>query len=71
MPLESKLIKPIDSNNIMKKLQYICEQENIKYSNKLLGKIISTCQGDLRKAVNLLQKSYNSYDENINIECQI
>jgi len=60
--------KPIDSNNIMKKLQYICELENVKSSNKLLEKIISICQGDLRKAVNLLQKSYNSYNENINIE---
>ena len=60
--------KPIDSDSIMKKLRYICEQENVKCSNNLLEKIISICQGDLRKAVNLLQKSYNSYDENINIE---
>ena len=60
--------KPIDSDNIFKKLQYICEQEKIKYSDKLLEKIISICRGDLRKAVNLLQKCYNSYDDNINLE---
>jgi replication factor C subunit 2/4 len=60
--------KPIDSENIMKKLKYICEQEKINCSDKLLNKIINICQGDLRKAVNLLQKSYNSYDENVNIE---
>jgi len=60
--------KPIDSVNIIKKLKYICEQEKVNCSNNLLNKIVSICQGDLRKAVNLLQKSYNSYNENINIE---
>jgi replication factor C subunit 2/4 len=60
--------KPIDSINIMKKLKYICEQEKVNCSDNLLNKIINICQGDLRKAVNLLQKSYNSYDEYINIE---
>ena len=60
--------KPIDSENIMKKLKYICEQEKVNCSYKLLDKIINICQGDLRKAVNLLQKSYNSYSENVNIE---
>lgn len=60
--------KPIDSNNIFNKLQYICEQEKVKYSDTLLHKIINICRGDLRKAVNLLQKCYNSYDDDINIE---
>jgi len=60
--------KPIDSENIMKKLKYICEKEKVNCSDKLLNKIINICQGDLRKAVNLLQKSNNSYDENINNE---
>jgi len=60
--------KPIDSNNIIKKLQYICEQEKVIYSDVILQKIINICRGDLRKAVNLLQKCYNSYSDNINIE---
>ena len=60
--------KPIDSNNIKIKLKYICDKENIKCSDKILEKIINICRGDLRKAVNLLQKSYNSYSDNINIE---
>jgi replication factor C subunit 2/4 len=60
--------KPIDPQNIYNKLEYICKQENVKYSDKLLEKIIIICKGDLRKAVNLLQKCYNSYDDNINIE---
>lgn len=60
--------KPIDSVNIIKKLKYICEQERVSCSDNLLNKIVNICQGDLRKAVNLLQKSYNSYNEKINIE---
>ena len=60
--------KPIDSDNIIKKLKYICEQEKVNYSDILLNKIVNICQGDLRKAVNLLQKSYNSYNEKVNIE---
>jgi len=60
--------KPIDSENIINKLQYICKQEKINYSDKLLQKIINICRGDLRKAVNLLQKCYNSYNDNINID---
>ena len=60
--------KPIDSNNILNKLIYICKQEQIKYSDKLLEKIINICRGDLRKAVNLLQKCYNSYDDNVNVD---
>lgn len=60
--------KPIDSDNIIKKLKYICEQEKVNCSDILLNKIVNICQGDLRKAVNLLQKSYNSYNEKVNIE---
>ena len=60
--------KPIDSNSIINKLKYICENEKVQYTDNLLQKIISISRGDLRKAVNLLQKSYNSYNESINIE---
>ena len=60
--------KPIDSNSIINKLKYICENEKVNCSDILLQKIVSISRGDLRKAVNLLQKSYNSYNENINIE---
>jgi replication factor C subunit 2/4 len=60
--------KPIEANDILNKLKFICEKENFNCTEKLLAKIISICRGDLRKAVNLLQKCYNSYGEKINEE---
>ena len=60
--------KPIDSENIILKLKYICTSENFNCSDFLINKIISICRGDLRKAINLLQKCYNSYGDSINEE---
>jgi replication factor C subunit 2/4 len=60
--------KPIQPEEIIVKLKSICMKENFKCSDVLLNKIISICRGDLRKAINLLQKCYNSYGDNINEE---
>ena len=58
--------KPIKSDEIIIKLNQICIKENFICSNTLLEKIVSICRGDLRKAINLLQKCYNSYGDKIN-----
>lgn len=60
--------KPIESNQIIKKLKYISEKEGLKCSDKLLEKIVEICRGDLRKAINLLQKCYNSFGNKVNEE---
>ncbi len=60
--------KPIDSNEIIGKLKYICSCEKFNCSDKLLEKIVGICRGDLRKAINLLQKCYNSYGDKVNTE---
>ena len=60
--------KPIVSSEIIEKLKYICVEEKFSCSDRLLDKIISICRGDLRKAINLLQKCFNSYGDNINEE---
>ena len=60
--------KPINPNEILQKLEYICNMENFKCSTILLSKIITICRGDMRKAINLLQKCFNSYGDNINEE---
>ncbi len=60
--------KPIESDEIVKKLQYICVKETFKCSDKLLEKIVGICRGDLRKAINLLQKCYNSFGDKVNEE---
>jgi replication factor C subunit 2/4 len=60
--------KPIESTEIIKKLKYICGKEDLKCSDKILEKIIDICRGDLRKAINLLQKCYNSLGDKVNEE---
>jgi replication factor C subunit 2/4 len=52
--------KPIDDLEIYNKLKIICEKENCKYSEKILEKIIFISRGDLRKAINLIQKCCNN-----------
>jgi replication factor C subunit 2/4 len=55
--------KPILDSDIYNKLKIICEKENFNCSETLLNKIIKISRGDLRKAINLLQKCYNLSNE--------
>jgi len=55
--------KPILDLDIYNKLKYISEKENFNCTDILLNKIIKIVRGDLRKAINLLQKCYNLYNE--------
>lgn len=57
--------KPIDSNKIIEKLNYICTCENIICDYNSLEKIVKISRGDLRKAINLLQKCHNPYNSKI------
>jgi replication factor C subunit 2/4 len=58
--------KPILNNDILNKLKEIAISENFNCSEILLNKIVKISRGDLRKAINFLQKCYNYYDEKIN-----
>ena len=55
--------KPILDLDIYNKLKYISKKENFKCKDILLNKIIKIVRGDLRKAINLLQKCYNLHNE--------
>ena len=46
---------PIDKNHIVKKLNYICKNENLNASDKTLNIIAELSNGDFRKSINLLQ----------------
>jgi replication factor C subunit 2/4 len=54
--------RPIPNNLINKKLEEICKKENIFCSKENIEKIIEICSGDLRKAVNFLQKCKKNKD---------
>ena len=58
--------KPILNNDILNKLKEISIKENFSCSDNLLNKIVKISRGDLRKAINYLQKCYNYYDEKNN-----
>jgi replication factor C subunit 2/4 len=58
--------KPIPIENIFKKLTYICKTEEIICSDESINKIIDICRGDMRKAINFLQrcKNHRNFYEN-------
>ena len=53
--------KPIKENDIFNKLKDISEKENLIISDDFLNQIIKYSRGDLRKAINFLQKCKNQY----------
>lgn len=57
--------KPIKKTEIIKKLNVICEKENMICSNDILKKIVKLCRGDLRKAINFLQRCKNTFGDKI------
>ena len=58
--------KPIKETEIITKLKYICEQENFICEETFLIQIVKNCRGDLRKAINFLQKCYNTFGNILN-----
>jgi len=60
--------KPINKTFIFNKLNCICKLEKFKVTKTLLNKIINICRGDLRKAINLLQRCHNTFGNKINCE---
>lgn len=60
--------KPIPKKEIFSKLKYISKNENMSCSNDILNKIISISRGDMRKAVNFLQRCHNSFGDKINVD---
>jgi len=51
--------KSIDSESILKKLKEICNKENIICSDDNINEIIQVSRGDMRKAINSLQRCKN------------
>lgn len=54
--------RPIPTDKILERLTFICSNEKMYCSNDNIKKIINICKGDLRKAVNLLQKCKKNKD---------
>ena len=57
---------PISNKDITSKLKYIIKNEKMECSDNILKKIVKICRGDLRKAINFLQRCHNYFGDNIN-----
>lgn len=55
--------KKLDDDEILERLKYVCEQENVSYDIKGLNAIIFTANGDMRNALNNLQSTVSRYRE--------
>lgn len=52
----------LNHNDIKEKLEYICKKENIIYEESGINAIIQISNGDVRKALNNLEVTYNGYN---------
>jgi len=57
--------KPIPKKEIKKQLRYISKKEKFKCSTPVVNKISEYSRGDLRKAINFLQRCYNCFGDDI------
>ncbi|MCL2687850.1 MAG: replication factor C small subunit [Methanobrevibacter sp.] len=53
---------PIKGQDVLKRLEYIANQENVQYENEAIETIVYFAEGDMRKAVNLLQAAASGED---------
>jgi len=54
---------PIKGQDIVKRLEYVASQENVDYDDSALETIVYFAEGDMRKAVNLLQAASSGEDK--------
>lgn len=57
--------KPIPNSEIKNQLKFICKKEKMKCSISVINKISDYSRGDLRKAINFLQRCYNCFGNDI------
>ena len=72
--ISTKIIEPIQSRaailrysrlpdeQILNRLRYVCEAEEVSYTNDGLEAIIFTAEGDMRNALNNLQATVSGFD---------
>ena len=67
-PIQSRCViyryRPLGAKDIEKQVKLIVEKEKLEIDDKAIDAINYVCQGDLRKAVNILQAT-SSFDKNV------
>ncbi|XP_050535249.1 replication factor C subunit 5 [Daktulosphaira vitifoliae] len=54
---------PLDSKQIMPRLEYVVQQENVKVTEDGKKALIDLAQGDMRKVLNILQSAATAFSE--------
>jgi replication factor C subunit 2/4 len=60
--------KVLDMPSMKNRLNYICDKEGISCNDNVFEKIIEISRGDMRKAINFLQRSYNAYGSDLDLK---
>lgn len=60
--------KTLDMPSMKNRLNFICDKEGISCNDNVFDKIIEISRGDMRKAINFLQRSYNAYGSDLDIK---
>lgn len=55
---------PLSEEDIRKRITYVIDQEKVKISSGAFESLLSLSQGDMRKALNILQACFAAVDEN-------
>eukprot|EP01112_Ceratiomyxa_fruticulosa_P020155 TRINITY_DN6791_c0_g1_i2.p1 TRINITY_DN6791_c0_g1~~TRINITY_DN6791_c0_g1_i2.p1 ORF type:complete len:364 (+),score=61.27 TRINITY_DN6791_c0_g1_i2:109-1200(+) len=50
--------KPLENESMLNRIQFICEKEEIQYSEEIGKALTKLSEGDLRKAITFLQSAY-------------
>lgn len=54
---------PVKKEDVKKRLEYICHEENVSYTDEGLDTIVYFSEGDMRKSVNTLQSAVTEGEE--------
>lgn len=61
---------PLDDNAIMGRVNYVCKMEKLNISNDSINALVKLSNGDMRKALNVLQSCKSALDDPINDEIE-
>lgn len=75
-PIASRCCKlrfqPIAAPSILERLEHICKNENVVYSDKMvLEHLVEVCEGDLRQAITTLQSAHRLAGQNISLDLDL
>lgn len=60
--------KPLEKSLVVERIKHICKNESLTITEKAVAQIIDVSEGDLRRAITLLQSAFRMYGAKISEE---